>query len=186
MRKQETREEMYKKALELARSAYKQNTHCSLIMDVLHKGRIKAGRVNFLALEGFNTYLGRLERILIEEEGGFELSAIIYKSLENDKVNKKLIQEATLSKSSRAISSACANRPRRMSKSISNGAQICRKAAGERFRKSRLGHFPKLSAIHSAIGITPTLKATKWRSSKIGLISIIPVFSRRNCPRRIL
>lgn len=101
MKKQETREEMYKKALELARSAYKQDTHCSLIMDALHKGRIKAGRINFLALEGFNTYLGRLERILIEEEGGFELSAIIYKSLENDKVNKKLIQEATLIKKCR-------------------------------------------------------------------------------------
>ena len=98
MKKQETREEMYKKALELARSAYKQDTHCSLIMDALHKGRIKEGRINFLALEGFNTYLGRHERKLIEEEGGFELSVIVYKSLENDKVNKKLIQEATLTK----------------------------------------------------------------------------------------
>ena len=98
MKKQETREEMYKKALELVRSAYKQDTHCSLIMDALHKGRIKEGRISFLALEGFNTYLGRLERILIEEEGGFELSVIVYKSLENDKVNKKLIQEATLTK----------------------------------------------------------------------------------------
>ena len=98
MKKRETREDVYEKALELTKSVYKQTTHCYLIKDALHKGRIKAGRINFLALEGFNTYLGRLERILIEEEGGFELSAIVYKSLENDKVNKKLIQEATLTK----------------------------------------------------------------------------------------
>ena len=70
------------------------------------------------------------------------------------------------------------DKPRRIFRSISDGAPIYRKAAGKRFRKSRSGRFPKLSAIRFATGITRIPRAMKSQSSKTGLMFIIPVLSR--------